>query len=207
MKKSIIAVLMVWSFLLLGGQAMATPISLSGGTWEEQSFSVTWGNFDPSLANQVFDWRNYRNLGMWDYGTQEFSLDLSVENIISADFSIILAGAGSLELSQISLNDFILGNATSGDSYVVGSNVHRLDTWPLGNDVISSLGQSNALLIESWAGDGYAFVGAELSGVHNVWVDNGSTGGDPVPEPATMLLFSTGLAGLVGIRSRKKIKK
>jgi len=31
-----------------------------------------------------------------------------------------------------------------------------------------------------------------------------SPGGDPVPEPATMFLFATGVLGLVGVRLRKK---
>jgi len=30
---------------------------------------------------------------------------------------------------------------------------------------------------------------------------------DPVPEPATLLLFGTGLAGLIGVRRKKGMKK
>ena len=37
-------------------------------------------------------------------------------------------------------------------------------------------------------------------------VINYESSGDPVPEPATMLLFGTGLAALTSIRMRKKVK-
>ena len=52
----------------------------------------------------------------------------------------------------------------------------------------------------------------ELTGVgtahqgYYIGLDNVSLTADPVPEPATMLLFGTGLAGLVGARTRRKKK-
>lgn len=48
------------------------------------------------------------------------------------------------------------------------------------------------------------------SGLDAVWQSTNFTSFDisaaPVPEPATMLLFGTGLAGVVGLRLRKKKK-
>lgn len=38
-------------------------------------------------------------------------------------------------------------------------------------------------------------------------IDNGGVTQNPVPEPATMLLFGTGIAGLIGSKLRKKSKR
>jgi len=44
--------------------------------------------------------------------------------------------------------------------------------------------------------------GAAFTSASGVLLTN--TGGDPIPEPTTMLLFGTGLAGLVGARIRRE---
>ena len=52
--------------------------------------------------------------------------------------------------------------------------------------------------------------GSHWAGVNEISVfadDGGGNGAAPVPEPATMLLFGTGLAGLAGLKRKKSKKK
>jgi hypothetical protein len=62
--------------------------------------------------------------------------------------------------------------------------------WFIYNDIVFDA-DTNSMVSTSISHDG-AFVGRHVD--------------DPVPEPATMLLFGTGIAGIVGIRLRKKKK-
>jgi len=53
--------------------------------------------------------------------------------------------------------------------------------------------------------DGYQSFVDEMSSHYGLAVRSGdvSQGGEPVPEPATMLLFGSGMAGLAGYRRRR----
>ncbi len=52
-------------------------------------------------------------------------------------------------------------------------------------------------------GCGYSFTSAEEGHPAYLEITSGGSGGAPVPEPATMLLFGTGLAGLAGWRKKR----
>ena len=71
----------------------------------------------------------------------------------------------------------------------------------VGNDSMSVSGPFDGM----FSGLYYDFSGFSLESRLNITVNDGS-GTDPIPEPATMLLFGTGLAGLIGNRWRKKKK-
>ena len=70
---------------------------------------------------------------------------------------------------------------------------------PVGN-LFKGVGGNQYSGGELWL-DGQVFFGGEVDMTFTTYVDNA-----PVPEPATMLLFGTGLAGLVGSRLRRKKK-
>lgn len=56
----------------------------------------------------------------------------------------------------------------------------------------------------SFAGLFYTVDGYDISDSLNITVNSGSA---PVPEPATMILFGTGLAGFFGSQLKRKLKK
>lgn len=56
---------------------------------------------------------------------------------------------------------------------------------------------------QAYDADHFALLKNQLNWLGSGDVDT-DLGGDPVPEPATMLLFGTGIAGLIGSRARRK---
>ena len=68
---------------------------------------------------------------------------------------------------------------------------------PLNGDLLSVINAGNVLMNAAWASQG-DFELTSLSFDGDV---------EPVPEPATMLLFGTGLAGLAGFGRKRRAKK
>jgi hypothetical protein len=86
-----------------------------------------------------------------------------------------------------------------------------LDDW-LMRDGESVNDSTNLYISLSWDNDGgdiaYAFIDdADYSGVYKTADLMISATSNPVPEPATMLLFGTGLIGLAGVGRKKFFKK
>jgi len=71
--------------------------------------------------------------------------------------------------------------------------------WSLAGLISLNLDGSLDVSIDSWYGDFYLDSSALYA--------SGDNGAAPVPEPATMLLFGTGIAGLAGLRGRRNKKK
>ncbi len=95
----------------------------------------------------------------------------------------------------------------SGSPFVSGSDLYNNPQWEDSayHISLSGIAHSATTLTISWFANGAGWQGGmdESFAIDNIVlsVDNGST---PVPEPATMLLFGTGLAGLIGSRIRRK---
>ncbi len=160
---------------------------------------IDFEGFDPSLDGVYFDYHSYEAVGMWRHEGASFTLALPAD-WLQADFSVILGGAGYVYQPRVFLNDFLLGYASIGDGMYLEDNAYQVDTWPLSASVLASLSSQNTLRIDSYSGDGWVFKGARVSGIR--LVDNGATA--PVPEPATCLLFGTGLAGLAAVGRKRR---
>ncbi len=160
--------------------AQAIPLSTVGSI-DDLLYSTTLAN---SGEQTEIDWIN-SNLGTF-YTTDDYSQ----VDVIAGDWSVVDDNSGVFAYELATPTDYFLVKigANSGSSF---------DTFLFDN-----------LASMYWAVinlDDMGFNGKNILNIGKV-SHLGVIDGTPVPEPATMLLFGTGLAGLAGMIRRRKEK-
>ena len=200
MKKIVLksALLAVVSVGLMAGSAMATSLSY----WNITSSEANLGLWDTDQklefgAYSIADWQNP------DGNTVDLTTLFNAgDNFGSAvqmnkdDWDTFGFYVKNVNNNRIWLSDStISGTFTSGDlnGLTVRGDTDRFQINPVYNN-------NGDLLENDWD-----FSFTRVDGTTQRWMSRGNDLA-PVPEPATMLLFGTGLAGLAGF-SRKKSKK
>ncbi len=176
------------------------------------------------------DTQVYTNLDLGERGTNAWTITLNgldVHTQVTLHFDLYILdswdGSGSWpagdyfgftingQVSKWTFDNFTpnVSNETNTVAASSTGNYNSVDNWGAidryfkdyaGGFTINSASEALTLTFAA-SGDGYQGWGDETWQVKNLIV---TTNANPVPEPTTVLLFGTGIAGLAGIARRKR---
>lgn len=208
--KKVLTAFMLSSMLVWAGSAMATPVTFDftggNGTWDTDSYDFTGDDHFSVVTATAFPDIDSRNLylgprGLGVFGGIDYAQgENSQVDGWGIDESIIFSFAQDVTFLSISFEDI-----SSNDDFVFTSNGNSI--FDIDIPLAHSTGHTHYFTGETWVSDTFE-VGAIDSDedfyISSITVDVSNA---PVPEPTTMLLFSTGFLGLIAYNRRRLTKK
>ena len=201
MRKFGILICVVSFIFFLFNMAYATPINIANtkGTATANS-SYSTNTADLAIDN-IVSATNY-----WNAGDQGQIGDV---NWLTIDLGIVF-NVNSIDLFSPLSDGYYSGNTTNYNVYYGFDNVN----WTLVDTgiFVDETAQITDNFSFGTSGQNMRYVKYEVDGgTHwsaiseiKIWSDDNSGSNNPVPEPATMMLFGLGILGLAGVSRRKK---